>query len=194
MMIRLITIISMLILLLGCDSSTKNELSNSIIPSNNDIAIAIIEDTNLVKNQIEDTIKCIIQNQTIVKDKNISEENTTKQTHTIGRYIELPSDDNWNGKPMTQQIEIPENVWNNFPDTLAKLAVARYKTYDYYFSIAIADNFEQGISTVMVMYPEKLIFRFQLFENEYMSTPYAIKEITVRRNENGEPYAETNAL
>lgn len=106
------------------------------------------------------------------------------------RFVQFPSDANWNGKPMVQQVELCSRILNNNPDTLSNLALMRYKTYDSYFPIAISDNFEEGISTEIIMYPEKLIFQFQVFENEFAAKPYLIKSICVMRNDNGEVYVE----
>lgn len=106
------------------------------------------------------------------------------------RFIDFPSDANFNGKPMTQQEEITKEILEKHPDTLSKLAIMRYKSYEHFFPKSIADNFENGISTEHIYYPEKLIFRFELFENEFSWTPYVIKEVIVRRNTNGELYTE----
>lgn len=91
---------------------------------------------------------------------------------------------------MTQQEDIPKEILENKPDTLSKLALARYKTYDHFFPKSIADNFEEGISTEHIHYPKKLIFRFMVFDNEFSETPYLVKEVIVRRTPNGELYTE----
>lgn len=106
------------------------------------------------------------------------------------RMIEFPSDDNFHGRPMVQQENIPAGIYKKNPDTLNKTAIARYKTYDHFFPKSIADNFENGTSTERIRYPEKLIFRFELFENDRAPKPYLIKDITVKRKPNGELYTE----
>ena len=106
------------------------------------------------------------------------------------RYIEFPGDANFNGKPMTQQEDISSEVLEKVPDTLSNLAMERYRTYDHFFPKAIADNFEEGISREIIIYPKKLVFRFQLFENSAAMSPYRIEEITVRRNGDGTLYTE----
>lgn len=101
------------------------------------------------------------------------------------RYLEFPGDAHFNGKPMIQQEEIPKAIFEKNPDTLAKLAIDRYKSYDHFFPKSIADNFEEMKSTEHIHYPQELIFRFELFEKNAIE-PYLIKEIVVKRNSNGE--------
>jgi len=38
------------------------------------------------------------------------------------RYVKLPEDENFNGKPMTQQLEIKSKILNQFHDTLKQIA------------------------------------------------------------------------
>jgi len=140
--------------------------------------------------QEEDSLVDSAEAQSIEKVEKPSSKKVRKPRISYTRYYEFPGDANFNGKPMTQQIEMSKKVYDNSTDTLRKLAIDHYKSYDYYFPKAIADNFDEGISTEMVMYPKKLIFRFELFEDEFAAKPYLIEEVTIRRNEAGEPYAE----
>ena len=100
--------------------------------------------------------------------------------------MQFISDASLNGAPITIQIDLSQNILNDFPDTLSKLAINQYNSYQNHFPRAIADNFEEGTSREIIYYPKKLIFRFELFENEYYGKPYLTKDITVRRNNNGE--------
>jgi hypothetical protein len=106
------------------------------------------------------------------------------------RYSEFPGDQNFNGAPLTQQETISKENLEKFPDTLNRLALERYKSYDPYYPKSIADNFEKGISIERIHYPAKLIFRFMVFENEWTETPYMVKEVTVRRTPDGTMYTE----
>ena len=36
----------------------------------------------------------------------------------------------------------------------------------------------------------KLIFRFQLFENEYQNEPYTVQDVVIKRTREGETYIE----
>jgi hypothetical protein len=101
------------------------------------------------------------------------------------RYIEFPAENNFNGKPLTQQLEIKTKTFNKCPDTLRKIAENNYRNYSPFFPVSIADNFEKGISTVHIHYP-RLRFSFQIFEDEYSHCPYITKTISVEKDTNGE--------
>jgi hypothetical protein len=108
---------------------------------------------------------------------------------SIGRYLEFPSDNNFNGKPMTQQLEIKQSVLKTSPDTLKQIAMERYSSYSSFFPVSISDNFEEGISTEHIHYT-KLTFRFLIFENEYSLKPYVEEFVTIKRESNGELVVE----
>lgn len=183
---QLIILLFTLLILVSCntnrDKHSCNKMQNEVIvfedkdsiPSNN---------TSLVT----DTFKNINNDQVYYKSE---DESPMPQS----RYEILPNKEVWNGKPMVQQIEIPKEALVMKPDSLSKLAIERYKTYDKYFPVSISDNFEKGISTEHIIYPEKLIFRFHVFEDEFSKTPYLKKDITVRRNDKGKPYTEQYGL
>jgi len=64
---------------------------------------------------------------TIVKvTENISKPSNkliiTKQQSIGIRYAKLPEDENFNGKPMTQQLKIKSKILNQFHDTLKQIA------------------------------------------------------------------------
>lgn len=138
------------------------------------------------KNDILERASQITSTESTNEPQNIRQDNGPSPT----RYIEFPNDAHFNGSPMTQQEEMPKEILENHPDTLRKLAIARYKAYDQYYPKSIADNFEEGISTEHIHYPKKLIFRFELFDNESSWTPYIVKEVMVIRNPNGELFIE----
>ncbi|MDO9000199.1 MAG: hypothetical protein Q7W45_10575 [Bacteroidota bacterium] len=172
----------------SCNNSNRErtiELLNQV----DSINIPQDPDTLLQSDKEKDTLKPDFQI-TTDKTKNKNQRKNKKIRESPARMIDFPSDNNFNGKPMTQQENIPKAILQEYPDTLSKLAIACYKTYDHFFPKSIADNFEEGISTVHIHYPEKLIFRFELFETEYSWTPYIVKEVIVRRNPNGEVYTE----
>lgn len=147
-------------------------------------------DTVIQKERLIDTCKNQIEIFDTVSVNNNINNHMDEPPIEYTRFLQFPSDVNWNGKPLVQQVELCSTVLNYNPDTLSNLALMRYKTYDSYFPIAISDNFEEGISTEIIMYPEKLIFQFHVFENEYAAEPYLIKNISVMRNANGDAYVE----
>lgn len=148
------------------------------------------QDSAVYEIKLNDTSLHKLQVIPIHQYKNAQKKQLDEKSVSYTRLIEFPGDNHFNGKPMIHQIEMTSKVLNNFTDTLSKLALTYYKTYDRYFPKAIADNFEDGISTEMVVYPKKLIFQFQIFQDENAANPYVIKEVIIRRNENREPYAE----
>lgn len=172
----------------SCNSSTKEQVSENL-KQIDELKVSNELDTLISKYKEQDSVKTDLQINTADTANKKMNKKSLEISYPV-RYIEFPGDANFNGKPMTQQEDISKKILEKFPDTLSNLAIERYKTYDYFFPKAIADNFEDGISTEMVMYPKKLIFRFQLFENGSASTPYVTKDITIMRNENGELYAE----
>ncbi|MBK7888596.1 MAG: hypothetical protein IPJ86_15335 [Bacteroidetes bacterium] len=105
------------------------------------------------------------------------------------RYAEAPTNVNFNGKPMTQQLDLASKILQLYPDTLIHLAKASYSGYDHLFPVSIMDNFEKGISKQKIHYP-KLTFEFQLFENEYKLKPYLIKLISIKKEGDGTLTAE----
>lgn len=100
------------------------------------------------------------------------------------RYEEFPGDIHINGKPLTIQMEISENDFNLFSDTLLILVKQRYQMWEGCFPVSIADNFEEGISTEHIYYPE-LIVNFELFEEPYSAIPYLIVPVKVYRDRDG---------
>lgn len=100
----------------------------------------------------------------------------------------VAGDNNFNGEPLVQHIRIEKKIYEKHSDTLNDLAIQYYKNNIPNFPRAIADNFETGTAKEKIIYPEKLVFSFHLFENEKTIKPYLIKDITVRRKKNGELY------
>lgn len=164
------------------------------------------QDVSLPETEQSDSIEAINHSDTLINNNELS---ATLPSDTLAkpkekkvikpmtndspiRFIEFPGDANFNGKPMTQQEEIPKNILQKYPDTLFKLALARHKTYDHFFPKSVADNFEEMKSTERIIYPEVLIFRFELFENNNANKPYHIQEVKVKRNAVGEVYTENN--
>lgn len=184
---KLIILLLFLFLNLGCNKkvdTTEIENLKQEETSKIDSITSNTKNTILVEPDTMDTVKVITQKQRYKEKKK-------KETPiSYDRIIEFPGDNAWNGNPMIQQLEMSSSIFNKFPDTLSRLAIDLYKSYEHFFPKAIADNFEEGISTEYVVHPKKLVFQFQVFKNNYQSKPYLIKEITIRRNENKEPYAE----
>ena len=100
------------------------------------------------------------------------------------RYEEGPGDDNMNGKPLTIQMEIHEDDYKLIPDTLLFIVKQKYQSWESYFPVSIADNFDEGISTEHIHYPE-LIVNFQLFEDGYAQSPYLIVPVKGYRDRSG---------
>lgn len=187
-MIRLTYIFTIIIFLTSCNNS-NNERINEFLNQVDLINTRQDSDTLFQTNKEKDTLKPDFQI-TSAKTKSKNQRKNKEITQSPTRMIDFPSDNNFKGEPMTQQENFPNAILEKYPDTLSKLAIARYKTYNYFFPKSIADNFEEGISTEHTHYPEKLIFRFELFENESSLTPYIVKEVILRRNSNGELYTE----
>lgn len=181
-----IAIVSMIIT--GCNNS-KQDYSSIKSMQLNPNEISTESDTLIRKNEANKSFETDTQSQPQKTVEKQQIKKLDKEPSQI-RFINFPSDANFNGEPMTQQEQIPKDILEKYPDTLSKLAITRYKTYDYFFPKSIADNFEEGISTTNIHYPEALIFRFELFENKNANKPYQIKEVIVRRNPNGEVYTE----
>jgi hypothetical protein len=106
------------------------------------------------------------------------------------RSFREPGRSNFEGEPIRQELDIPIATFEKIPDTLNKLAIARYKSYEEFFPRLIADNFKAGKSTILIDYPAKLIFSFEVFEDIYAQKPYVKRDVTVRRSGNGELSAE----
>lgn len=184
-----ITII-FLLLLLSCNNSKKN---NSLATSENNYQLKVLnnKDSFPKSNNVKKDSTVLNKGNQASEQRHAIEEIKIKEKRMPqARYEMLPNYDILNGKPMIQQVDIPIEVLRNNSDTLSSLAVARYKTYDNYFPVSIADDFEKGISTEYIEYPKKLIFRFQVFEDEFSSKPYLTEDIIIRRNNKGKPYAE----
>lgn len=107
-----------------------------------------------------------------------------KEKIELIRYEEGPGDDNINGKPLTVQIEIKQDYYKLIPDTLLLIVKQKYQSWESYFPVSIADNFEEGISTEHIHYPE-LIVNFQLFEDGFSERPYSIVPVKVYRDRSG---------
>jgi len=177
--------------LMGCNNSVKEQISesqNQIFPETD--TNSIIQDTiqsnksntniSSVSNEVDNTDK-----ENFIKSRGI-----THEPISFLRQVEFPGDDKFNGKPIIHQMDLSADILKEFPDTLSKLAVDWYKSFDGYFPKAIADNFEEGVSQEIIVYPDRLTFEFQMFESKYDSVPYLIKKVTVKRNTTGEPFVE----
>jgi hypothetical protein len=185
---RIITIITILCLSSACNNTTnETTIENPIeqLKIKSDSANSNHINQIIADNQSSDTLNNEAHDKLLEKNKN--QKDLPISYH---RYIEFPGDANWNGKPMIQQLEMSQNILKEFPDTLSRLAILNYNNYDRFFPKAIADNFEVGTSHEYVIYPKILIVRFQVFNDEFSDAPYLTKDITIKRNENGEPYAE----
>lgn len=161
------------------ENSNQNKSDKSLVDTITSLKIQNIIDEFKADNQI-----------TKSKSQNKSEIKTKAKNISQIRAIDFPNDAVLNGEPMTQQENISQDIFQRIPDTLTKLAIYRYKAYSNFFPKAIADNFEEGTSREIIMYPKKIVFRFELFENEFASEPYCIKNIIVNRNQNEELYTE----
>lgn len=69
-------------------------------------------------------------------DAKLNTDATNKQNKEIrkppARYSDFPHDENFNGKPITQQEDMPKEILEKHPDTLSKIALARYRTFDIF--------------------------------------------------------------
>lgn len=181
-------IIAFLVFVTSCNNSNIEQYA--ITSKKVDSTKMMVNNDSLLQSDVEFEIHKSDSHFTIIETIDQTQEKEKDERKNPTRYIEFPGDAHFNGKPMTQQENISNEILEEHPDTLSKLAIARYKTYDHFFPKSIADNFEDGISTEHIHYPEKLFFRFELFENESSRKPYIIRDIIVRHNPNGELYTE----
>lgn len=107
-----------------------------------------------------------------------------KERIELVRYEEGPGDNNFNGKPLTVQMEIHSDDYKLIPDTLLFIVKQKYQSWESYFPVSIADNFDEGISTEHIHYPE-LTVNFQLFEDGLSERPYLIVPVKVYRDRSG---------
>ncbi len=158
----------------------------------------VTEVTSMVPIVVEDTL---ITEQVApdVSEKQVPIDSTKKQKRKTApeaepihftRMMQFPGDAQWNGKPMVQQYDLKSSLLQSVPDTLKRLALESYASYKSFFPRSISDDFENGISTEHVHYPPRLVFEFQLFENEFQGKPYAIRTVVVKRTREGELYIE----
>lgn len=159
---------------------------------NDDIPIVESSDIQAIKSEINDSFPIdTIVSELYFDSTAVSSVQPTsnlyveKQIPVLTRYTEFPGNKNFNGKPMTNQVEIPNEVLQFNEDTLSQIAITSYKSYTGFFPVSIADDFENSISTEIILYPE-LIFRFEVFEDQFASKPYLIKEIVVLKDSNGD--------
>lgn len=172
-----ILIIILIFFCLSCKQKTESNVPDN---ENSLESITVKKDSTIGEDSTMNTLNPS-ETENVLDKKTVDE--------SIGRYIEFPSDNNFNGKPMTQQLEIKQSILKISPDTLKQIAKERYSSYTSFFPVSISDNFEEGISTEHVHYP-KLIFRFLIFENEYSLNPYAEEFVSIRREGNGELIVE----
>jgi hypothetical protein len=150
------------------DDSVSVNKSQAIVSSKKD---SIIHPKKNIENKIENTALKKIEQK---KDLGNNQEKPESMALTGESY----SDKNWNGKPINQQVILTQKALKEFPDTLKKIAISLYESYESRFPRAIADNFEKGISKEIIYYPEKLIFDFELFENTNSKKFYSKKKPT----------------
>ncbi|MBN2892316.1 MAG: hypothetical protein JXL97_10635 [Bacteroidales bacterium] len=168
--INLILLFFSVFIFSSCNQNTKEEQNLS-----ND-SVLVISDSLLAVDLQEDTINL---------PEEISKPIPKTEEIFYSRCIQFPGDNNFNGKPLIHQLDIKLEDLENNPDTLNNLAKNWYWNFKDSYPISISDNFEDGISKEIIDYPKKLIFEFQLFEDEYSAKPYEIIFVTLR-NENGE--------
>lgn len=187
-MFRIFHISILTFFLSACNNATREEISKN---SSENVQTDNFKQVDTLQLDHDKKDRPKTDPQTKTKNAN----NSTKKDklgHIRPKLFEGESfnDENLNGKPITQQIEISKNTLENFPDTLVYLAFSRYNAYEHLFPKSIKDDFVNGISREQITYPETLIFRFELFENEFGMTPYLTKDIVVKRAKNGELYTE----
>jgi hypothetical protein len=149
--------------------------------------MAVFQLKNIMLNNSRiDTLKTNTRD-SLLYDNNLNQEiNTAAIVEKVEfcRYEEGPSDDNINGKPLVIQMEIAQTCYIQSPDTLLFVVKQKYQSWEHFLPKSIADNFEEGISTEHIHYPE-LIVNFQLFENGYSKNPYSIISVKVYRDAKG---------
>lgn len=183
-----LTMVTFLLITMGCNHPKEVD-SSSETKQVDSTEISVHADTLIQINEISASFDI----DTLSESKETDNKKQVKKREIfvpLDRYMEYPGDAHFNGKPMTQQEEIPQRILEKHPDTLSTLAIARYKTYDRFFPKSISDNFEEMKSTEHIHYPDVLIFRFELFENENAIKPYHVEEVKVKRHSDGELYTK----
>ena len=136
------------------------------------------------KTKVADTLNELIQNKEIVikndtvaiaSKMQLKSFQIKEEVVDLVRMFSFPGDNNFNGKPLVEQIEISKMVLTESPDTLISMVKDMYNSFERYFPKSIADDFEHGISTEYTDYP-KLIFSLEIFENSKSQKPYIIKQ------------------
>lgn len=102
------------------------------------------------------------------------------------RFIDFPGDAHWNGAPITEQMNLSHAQFSLSSDTLIELSLSKFEDYKQFYPKSISCDFEGGTSREFINYPKRLVFRYELFENELAHKPYLIKEVIVERNHSGE--------
>jgi len=141
------------------------------------------QDTTILINQPTDSIEEINEETILAIDEEVD-------LPGLARFSEFPGNDHFNGKPLVQQLDLSKKTLEESPDTLSNLAMESYKGFEGSFPTSISCNFDEGTSKEHISYPKKLIFRFQIFENEFATKPYLTKDVVVKRTDEGVSYTE----
>ena len=169
-------------------------LAYSCTPSSNKskdrVGVSLLHKSPIIISAIQTTPDKGIEIFDTLPDKTIIKEKLPDlELISMIRISNFPSDNNFNGAPLVQQLEIPKHEIDQSPDTFYAIAIARYESYRNFFPVSIADNFEEGISTEHIHFMP-LIFNFQIFDSEYELKPYLVKQVTVHKEPNGQIVAE----
>ncbi|MEI8201851.1 MAG: hypothetical protein WCH34_02495 [Bacteroidota bacterium] len=159
-------------------------------PETKPLAIEGKKDSILISQKTPVNSDTLKGGKSIMLEKHSGKKNkSAKSKIRYERMGSYPTDDNFNGQPLLEQCDIPSNILKSVPDTLLKLAKAYYLNFERLFPRSIADNFETGVSTEHITYP-KLIFQFELFENEFAEKAYYVKSISIIKDINGKLVVE----
>ncbi len=180
-----IPLVILILIMAGCISN----------PDQNEQFSLVTKSETLVKQK--DSIFPQQENLTIEKIDSVNMKSSTDSKPTkkpkskmkmkdIGlvRYVDFPGDNHFNGKPLVIQVDLSEKKYNTNIDTVKQIAKSYYQLSEPSFPVAIADNFEEGISTEIRYYP-RLTYELQLFENEMKTKPYAVIIVVVKREKDG---------
>jgi hypothetical protein len=159
----------------ACSNNNSRKTNNS---NNTD---SISDSTNTIT--IEEKSDSLTMN-----EKDISKAKTQPVNDIIDeptRHVEFPTDNNFNGKKLTCQLDISKKQLDNNPDTVIEAMKEFYNLSERYFPISIADDFAHGISVKYINYP-RLTYSLELFETKHATKPWMTVEHSIKKEQNGE--------
>ena len=155
-------------------NAEKKEAENAISPppqTNSILPDTIIIAIDSLKKQVKDSI---VKPISIVKVKKENTRELRSQLKEVALY------NNLNGGPVNMELDLPQKVLIENPDTIKSYLKMVYLGQEGNFPRSIADNFEKGISTERISYP-KIIYSIKIYDDAYAKKPYKVIAYTVSK-------------